>query len=120
MEKSKFENLKVWKRSQELAVFIYKITAKGLLSKDYGLRDQMRRAAVSIASNIAEGDERDTDKESVRFFYIAKGSLAELRTQLKIVFDIGYIDKKDYAETNLECIEIGRMLWGLIKARSAK
>ena len=79
-----FEELKVWQKAKDLAVLIYKITSDGKLSKDFGLRDQIRRSAVSIASNIAEGDERETDKESVRFFYIAKGSLAELRTQLMI------------------------------------
>ncbi len=80
-----FRNLMVWKKSKDLAVYIYKLTNTGSFSKDFGLRDQIRRAAVSIPSNIAEGDERDTNKESVRFLYIAKGSLAELLTQLEII-----------------------------------
>jgi len=76
-----------------LAVSIYKITADGDLAKDFGLKDQLRRAAISIPSNLAEGDERDTDKDAVRFFYIAKGSIAELRTQLQIAFEIGYMER---------------------------
>jgi four helix bundle protein len=88
------------------------------ISKDFGLRDQIRRSAVSIASNIAEGDERETDKESVRFFYIAKGSLAELRTQLMIALEIGYLDKDEFAKIELDCSEIGKMLGGIIKHRS--
>ena len=69
MGKGGFKELAVWQRSKDLAVWIYKISIAGGLSKDFGLRDQMRRAAVSIASNLAEGDERDTDKDAVRFFY---------------------------------------------------
>ena len=87
-----YRGLRVWQRAKELAVIIYKLTSTGPLSRDFGLRDQMRRAAVSIASNIAEGDERDTNKDSVRFLYMAKGSLAELRTQLEIARDIGALE----------------------------
>jgi four helix bundle protein len=75
-----FKELDVWKKSKDLAVSVYEITKDGTLGNDYGLRNQLRRATVSIASNIAEGDERNTDKESVHFLYISKGSLAELRT----------------------------------------
>jgi four helix bundle protein len=80
MGKEGFRGLVVWQKAKKLAVRIYKISNEGLLGKDFGFRDQIRRSAVSIPSNIAEGDERGTDKESIRFFYIAKGSLAELRT----------------------------------------
>jgi len=79
-----FKNLKVWPEAKRLAVAVYRMSSTGPLAKDFGLRDQLRRAAVSVPSNIAEGDERDTDKDSIRCFYIAKGSLAELRTQLEI------------------------------------
>ncbi|MCP5007712.1 MAG: four helix bundle protein [Planctomycetes bacterium] len=65
-----FRDLIVWQKAKDLAVFIYKNTDSGNINKDYGLRDQIRRAAISIPSNIAEGDERETDKEAVRFFYI--------------------------------------------------
>ena len=89
-----YQDLHVWQKSKDLAVLLYKVTSDGKLSKDFGLRDQMRRSAVSIPSNVAEGDERDTDRESVRFFYMAKGSLAELRTQIQIALEIGSIDKE--------------------------
>ena len=96
MSKGGFKELKVWQKSKELAVYIYQVTDKEPFSKDYGLRDQIRRAAVSIASNIAEGDERETDRESVRYFYIAKGSSAEVLTQATIAFEIGYIEKETF------------------------
>lgn len=112
-----FRDLLVWQKSKELAVHIYKISNQGELHNDYGLRDQIRRSAVSISSNIAEGDERDTNKESIRFLYIAKGSLAELRTQLEIAHEIQYIENKVYSELENECDEIGRMIGKLIKAR---
>ena len=112
-----FRDLLVWQRSKELAVHIYKISNQGGLNKDYGLRDQIRRSAVSISSNIAEGDERDTNKESIRFLYIAKGSLAELRTQLEIAYEIGYIEERVYSELENVCDEIGRRIGKLIKAR---
>jgi four helix bundle protein len=84
MGKGGFKELKVWQLSKNLAVEIYRLTSSEKFKFDFGLRDQMRRAAVSVPSNVAEGDERDTDKDAVRFFYIAKGSVAELNTQLII------------------------------------
>jgi len=67
-----FEELQAWQRSKDLAVGIYRFTEEGAISKAFGLREQLRRSAVSVPSNLAEGDERGTDKEAVRFFYIAK------------------------------------------------
>jgi four helix bundle protein len=113
-----FKDLQVWQRSKDLAVKIYKISNSGLLSQDFGLRDQVRKSAVSIPSNIAEGDERNTDKDSVRFFFISKGSLAELRTQLQIAFEIDYIEHDLFQELEDECISIGKMLGKLIQSRS--
>lgn len=78
----------------------------------------MRRAAVSIASNISEGDERDTNKDSVRFLYMAKGSLAELLTQMEISKEIEYLSEDEFDHLCKECEAIGKMLGGLIKARS--
>ncbi len=113
-----FRQLRVWQAAKELAVVIYRATESAPLSRDFGLRDQLRRAAVSIPSNIAEGDERDTNRDSVRFLYIAKGSLAELRTQLEIARDIGSLPPTLHAELEAKCAEIGRMLGALIKARA--
>ena len=118
MGKGGFKELAVWQRSKDLAVQIYKTSSSGPLSKDYGLRDQLRRAAISVPSNLAEGDERDTDREAVRFFYIAKGSVAELRTQLQIGFEIGYLERDIFENLDNECLQISRMIGALIKART--
>lgn len=117
MGKEGFEKLEVWHDAKNLAVSIYKITMEGELSKDFGIRDQIRRSAVSIPSNIAEGDERYSNRESIRFLYIAKGSLAELRTQLIIANEIGYIDETQLSILENNCNLIGKRLGALIKAR---
>jgi len=116
----KFQDLRVWQRSKDLAVFIYKLTAKGLFSKDFGLRDQIRKAAVSIPSNIAEGDELDSNQQAIRHFFIAKGSAAEVFTQALIAHEIGYIDKESFEFIEKERTAISSMLFRLIRARSKK
>ncbi|MFC1867468.1 four helix bundle protein [Thermodesulfobacteriota bacterium] len=113
-----FEKLRVWNKSKDLAVFLYRITGQGELAKDYGLRDQIRRSAVSISSNIAEGDELDTDRQSIKFFYIAKGSSAELLTQSIIAHEIGYLTNQYFDRIQKECRAISSMLTKLIGARS--
>ena len=80
MKVNKFEELEIWKLSTEIAVIIYKMTKKAPFIKDYGLTDQLRRASVSIASNITEGFERNNNNEFIYFLRIAKGSCGELRT----------------------------------------
>jgi four helix bundle protein len=120
MGREGFKGLIVWVRAKDLAVKVYKVSGRGALFKDFGLRDQIRRCVVSIPSNLAEGDERDTDKDSVRFFYIAKGSLAELRTQLQIAFEIGYTERDIFEELDQECIQLGKMIGSLIKKRGNK
>lgn len=117
MGRDGFRELKVWQRSKDLAVAIYKTTEEGPLAKDFGLRDQMRRAAVSVSSNIAEGDERNTDKDAIRFFYMAKGSLAEIITQLEIAGEVGYLERNKVFPIQDECLEIAKMLGALIKKR---
>lgn len=112
-----FKKLLVWLKAKDLAVKVYKITNNGLFIKDYGLKDQIRRAAVSIPSNIAEGDNLDTDKQSVRHFYIARGSTGELRTQLIISMEIGYISSEAFEELEKSCDEICAMLTAIIKHR---
>jgi len=112
-----FRELKVWQHSKDMAVYIYQLTNQGSFERDVGLKDQIRRAAVSIPSNIAEGDERNTNKESIRFFYIAKGSLAEVVTQTIIAREIGYLSDNIYNELIDECSIIGKMLGKLIKVR---
>ena len=108
---SRFEELEVWKRSARLCADLYKTFST---MKDYGFRDQITRSALSIPSNIAEGYERASDKEMANFLNYAKGSAGELRTQIYIGIDIGYIPKDQGQDWLNECEEISRMLHGLI------
>jgi four helix bundle protein len=108
-----FEDLEVWKRSCRLAVRLYEILRE---CRDFGLKDQMTRAAVSIASNIAEGAERNSSKDYIRFLHIAKGSAAELRTQLYIAHKVGYIAEEDMQELISEAKTISKQLHCLVQA----
>ncbi len=115
------EELNVWKKSVELAKDIYIYIWDNLkISKDFWIKDQIQRSAVSIASNIAEWCNRWTDKDFIRFLYIAKGSCAELKTQLLIASEINYIDKNVYLKFNNQLDEIHKMLHGLIGNLSKK
>ena len=114
-----FRDLRVWGEAKSLAVYIYSLTAEGKLTKDYGLRDQLQRSAVSVCSNIAEGDGRGSDKDAVKFLYIARGSLAELITQMEIAAEIGYLSVTVLKEFQTRSLLVGRMLGALIKARTA-
>lgn len=115
-----FRKLKVWQRAKNLAVYIYKQTEEGKFSRDYSFRDQIRRAVVSISSNIAEGDELGTNKQAVRFFFIAKGSSAEVLTQAIIALEIGYLDNDTFNYIEEECSAISAMLSRLISVRSKR
>ena len=106
MSRGVFKSLLVWQKGHALAVSIYKVTRADAFAREFALVDQMRRAAVSVSSSIAEGDERDTDKDSVRFFYIAKGSIAELRSQLDLCCQISLLNEKEFAELDLLCEEV--------------
>ena len=105
------EELKVWRRSKSLAVDIYKVMAN---CHDYGFKDQVTRASVSIPSNIAEGYERNSKKEFINFLRFARGSCAELRTQLQIAEEIGLIKGDSATRLQQESLEISKMLQGLI------
>jgi four helix bundle protein len=118
---SNFENLKVWHRAVELAVSVYKLTGNNKsFQKDFGLKDQIQRSSVSISSNISEGDELGTDKQAIRQFFIAKGSSAELYTQLIISCKIGYLTEDESKYYLNECKAISSMLSNLIKSRSSE
>ena len=112
MAYNSFENLEVWKYSCRTAVWVYEILKD---CRDFGLRDQMTRAAVSIASNIAEGAERDSKAEFIRFLHIAKGSAAELRTQTYIAQRIHIISETTAHELTNDLKKISAMLHNLIK-----
>jgi len=112
-----FQELAVWKRSKELAVYLYSNTSTGIFFRDLCLREQIRRAVVSIPSNIAEGDEYGSNKQSVRFLNIAKGSVAEVLTQTIIAYEVDYLTNNQACHIKRECKAISGMLTKLIKAR---
>ncbi len=120
MSKTNFKELLLWKLSKELAVEIYKLTTEGMFAKDYSLKDQIRRAAVSVPSNIAEGNDRGSDKEMIRFLYISKGSLAELITQLYIACEVDYITEAQLKKIEAKCNDIGAMIGKFIKVLSER
>jgi four helix bundle protein len=109
-----FEDLEVWKRSARLSADIYKELRE---LKDYGFRDQISRSGLSVPSNIAEGMERESDKDCVKFLSYAKGSCGELRTQIYIGMDIGYISADLGRRWIQETREISAMLMGLMKTK---
>jgi len=90
-----FEDLFIWQKAVEFAKEIYLITEKKGLKNDFGLKNQMRDSAVSISSNIAEGFERRSRKEYLNFLNIAKGSAGEIRSQLYVAFEVGYLEKSE-------------------------
>jgi four helix bundle protein len=112
-----FEDLEVWQRSCDLAVEVHQ-AMRGL--RDYGFRDQICRSAVSIPSNIAEGMERDSGKERTHFVHIAKGSCAELRTQLLIAYRVGLLERTVAESFRERAVTISRMLHGLAKSMQKK
>ncbi|WP_247233047.1 four helix bundle protein [Telluribacter sp. SYSU D00476] len=111
----KFEDLVVWQEGFSLATRLYELLSG---CKDFGLRDQMQRAAVSIPSNIAEGFERYSNKDFIRFLRIAKGSTGELRTQIQIAIRIGVLSQESGEELINKTRLISSMLHSLIKTRT--
>jgi len=111
-----FEDLIAWQKARELTRVVYRTTSAREFNKDYGLKDQMRRAAVSMMSNIAEGFDRGGRAEFHQFLVIAKASCAELRSQLYIAFDAGYIDAGHFKQLVLLNQEVSRIIAGLRKA----
>jgi len=113
-----FTKLKVWKLAKDLTVEIYKLTNHPKWKNDFRFISQIRSAALSVPSNIAEGDESGTNKNSVRYFYIAKGSTAEVITQLIVAKDIGYVEETKFNELLDKYNQLSAMLRNLIKART--
>jgi len=110
---SRFEELIAWQKARSLAASIYRITAQGGFAKDFGLKDQIQRAAVSVMSNIAEGFERGSAAEFHQYLVIAKASCAEVRSQLYVAVDVGYIDERQFNETMGAAEEVARIVGGL-------
>jgi len=109
----RFEELVAWQKARVLTRQVYEMIQQGAFAKDYGLRDQIRRAAVSIMSNIAEGHERSSHADFARFLAIAKASCAEVRSQLYIALDIGYISQSKFDDMFRLADEVGRIIGGL-------
>ena len=111
----RFEELQAWQLARVVARKIYAVAASGPFSRDFGLKDQMCRAAVSILSNIAEGFERGSDKSFQNFLSIANGSAGELRAQLYIALDLGYLSQEQFADIQSDVVRVGKMIVGLIQ-----
>jgi four helix bundle protein len=109
----RFEELIAWQKARALTSDIYKVTGQGEFCRDFGLKDQIRRAAVSIMSNIAEGFERGRPSEFHQFLSMAKASCAELRSQLYIALDAGYVGQASFDELMTKAVEVGRVIGGL-------
>jgi len=116
----RFEDLEAWQIARELANQIYKITKQESVCRDFGFVDQIRRAAISIMNNIAEGFERGSNKEFVRFLFIARGSAGEVRSLLYLGLDQGYLTNSEFSECRDLCIRSGQIIWALIKGLRKK
>jgi four helix bundle protein len=108
-----YKDLKIWQRGMSLAKAVYVLTAKFPAAETYGLKSQMRRAAVSIPSNIAEGQARHGTREFLQFLSHADGSLAELETQLLLSVDLGYCARSDVSSIENEIAEIQKMIFAI-------
>jgi four helix bundle protein len=115
-----YRNLIAWQKAKALALDIYRCTRRFPKDEVHGLTSQMRRAAVSVPSNIAEGKGRRTRKDFVHFLYQARGSLLELETQLSIVRELEYLDAPTFSSTLSQAEEVGRILNGLVNHLQAQ
>ena len=115
-----FEEINAWQNARVLVMEVYAMTGGGDFSKDYGLKDQIQRAAVSVCSNIAEGFERRGNKEFINFLWIAKGSVAEVCSQLNNAKDLGYITDERFNSLYDSAKQIGGMLFNLITILSSE
>jgi four helix bundle protein len=111
----RFEDLEVWQLARELVKQIYALSGNTQLSKDFGLRNQLQRSAVSIMSNIAEGFERKSKKEFIQFLNVAKASSGELRSQLYVTLDLEYLNKVEFDAAYQLCEKISKSIAGFIK-----
>ncbi len=112
MKITKFEELNIWKLALKITKEIYDITAKKEFSRDFGLRDQIRRAIISVSSNIVEGFEKNNNNEFIRFLKIAKGSAGETKNQLYIALAVDYISKQEFDKMNIELEDLLAQIGG--------
>lgn len=115
MKINKFEDLGIWKLSLKITKEIYDLTSKKEFSRDFGLRDQIRRAIISVSSNIVEGFEKSNNNEFIRFLKISKGSVGEVRNQLRIALVVGYIAKDEFEKTNKDLEDLAGQVGGFVQ-----
>lgn len=115
MALQRFEDITAWKKARELTPAIYTVTANGALARDFGLRDQIRRASVSIVSNIAEGFDQDGNREFEHFLTLAKGSTGEVKAQLYVALDAGFLSEGEFDHLYALASETGQLIGGFIR-----
>ena len=116
----RFEDLEVWQIARELANMIYSLARAKPMASDFGFIDQIRRAAVSIMNNIAEGYERGSNRDFLKFLYIARASAGEVRSMLYVAVDQKYINTEEFKRSKALCVRSSQMCWGLIRHLQAK
>jgi len=110
-----FKDIIAWKKAHEYALFVYKLTTNDAFCKDYALKDQIRRAAISVSSNIVEGYERKSTKEFIRFLRIAQSSCSESYAQLILAKDLGYISDTDFLSGEKLWLDVSNLIGGFLK-----
>lgn len=120
MKIEKFEDIKAWQEARRLTNLVYHLSKKGTFSRDFALRDQTRKSAISIMANIAEGFQRRSNKEFIQFLYIALGSTSEIQSHLYVALDAEYISRKEFDSAYQSAEEILKMLHGFIKYLKTK
>ncbi len=111
----RFEDIKAWQKTREVVKSIYEITSKESFAKDYSLKDQIRRASISVMSNIAEGFSRQTDREFIQFLHVAKGSASEVQSQLYVALDLKYTSEATFKELYELLEEAIRLISGFVR-----
>ena len=112
----KFEDLVAWQKAHQLALLVYRLTSHEPFSPDFGLRDQIQRAAISVMSNIAEGFDRYNRPEFRHLLSIARGSVAEVRSQLHLAHSLRYVSEQEFCESSALCLEVSNLLGALRKS----
>ncbi|MCB9455819.1 MAG: four helix bundle protein [Anaerolineaceae bacterium] len=112
----RFEDLIAWQKARKLTAAVYQVTRQGDFARDFGLSSQIQRASVSVMSNIAEGFERNNPGDFSRFLTIAKSSCAEVRAQLYVALDVGYLNQGQFSELMQQSTEVSRLISGLKKS----
>jgi len=115
MTATRFEDLDAWKVGRELANLIYVFGRESGFSKDYGFKDQIQRASVSVMNNIAEGFERGSNKDFAKFLFIARGSAGEVRSMLYLALDQNHITEQQFKDAYNLCVRESQLCWGLIR-----